>query len=95
MENEKQNPLTLEQLAKYNHEVLFPYMESRFATKDEFANFKDEYKKDFSDLQKSVDAYAVKADKYLQETTMLGHQNSRYEKWFHLLAEKLGIKLEY
>ena len=33
-----------------------------FPTKQDFEYFKDEMKKDFSDLQTSVDSYAKKAD---------------------------------
>ena len=33
-----------------------------FPSKEDFENFKQELKKDFSDLQISVDAYAKKAD---------------------------------
>jgi hypothetical protein len=35
-----------------------------FPTKQDFEYFKDEMKKDFSDLQTSVDSYAKKADGY-------------------------------
>ncbi len=33
-------------------------------TKTDLENFRDEYRKDFRDLQKSVDAYAVKANNF-------------------------------
>lgn len=68
-----------------------------FATRDEIATKQDieELKKDFSDLQISVDAYAKKADAYFQEMVMLTHKVDRHEKWFHLIADKMGIKLEY
>ena len=52
-------------------------------------------KEDFDLLQKSVDAYAVKADKYFQEMVMLSHKVDRHEKWLHQIEEKLGIKFEY
>lgn len=52
-------------------------------------------KKDINNLLDSVDAYAVRADKYFQEMVMLTHKVDRHEKWIHLMAEKLGIKLEY
>ncbi len=42
-----------------------------FITKTDLQNFRDEYRQDFSDLQKSVDAYAKKADTYFQEMVML------------------------
>ena len=52
-------------------------------------------KDDFNDFQTSVDAYAEKADAYFQEMVMLTHKVDRHEKWFHQIAEKLGMKLEY
>ena len=68
-----------------------------FATREEVATKQDLeiLRKDFSDLQISVDAYAQKADAYFQEMVMLTHKVDRHEKWFHQIAEKLGIKLEY
>ena len=52
-------------------------------------------KDDFSQLLTAVDGYAKKADAYFQEMVMLSHKVDRHEKWFHQIAEKLGIKLEY
>lgn len=64
-------------------------------TKTDLENFRDEYRKDFSNLQSSVDAYAKKADKFFQELVMLSHKVDRHEKWIKQIADKLGIKLEY
>jgi len=68
-----------------------------FATREEIITKQDfeELKEDFRNLQISVDAYAKKADDYFQEMVMLSHKVDRHEKWFHLIADKLGIKLEY
>jgi len=74
---------------------LIKAQEEVFITKLDFENFRDEYKKDFNDLQTSVDAYAVKADKFFQELVMLSNKVDRHEKWLLQIAEKLGIKLEY
>lgn len=52
-------------------------------------------KKDIVLLTTSLDAYAKKADTYFQEMVVLSHKVDRHEKWFHQIAEKLGIKLEY
>ena len=52
-------------------------------------------REDFNNLQVSVDSYTKKADTYFQEMVMLTHKVDRHEKWFHQVAEKLGIKLEY
>ncbi len=68
-----------------------------FATREEIATKEDfdELRKDFAELQTSVDAYAKKADTYFQEMVLLSHKVDRHEKWFHQIAEKLGLKLEY
>ena len=71
---------------------LVQYLDDKFVGIDK--RF-DEMKQDFVDLQTSVDTYAKKADTYFQEMVMLSHKIDRHEKWFHLVAEKLGIKLEY
>jgi uncharacterized coiled-coil DUF342 family protein len=67
-----------------------------FATRDEVATKQDieELKKDFVNLQTSVDTYAKKADTYFQEMVMLAHKVDKLEKWIHQIAEKVGIKLE-
>ncbi len=66
-----------------------------FATKKEFEDFREEMRKNFSNLQSAVDAYAKKADAYFQEMLMLNHKVDRHEKWLLQIAEKIGIKLEY
>ncbi len=66
-----------------------------FPSKEEFESFKEEMRKDFSDLLTSVDAYAQKADTYFQEMVMLSHKVDRHEKWLQEIAEKVGIKLKY
>lgn len=68
-----------------------------FATREEVATKRDleKIRKDFSDLQTSVDAYAKKADAYFQEMVALTYKVDRLEKWVHQVAEKLNIKLEY
>ena len=66
-----------------------------FATKEDLASFKEDMREMFSDLQKSVDAYAKKADDYFQEMVMLSHKVDRHEKWLLAIADRLGMKLEY
>lgn len=67
-----------------------------FATREEVVTKQDfeDLRKDFSNLQTSVDAYAKKADTYFQEMVMLARKVDRHEKWISQIAEKLGIKLE-
>ena len=65
-----------------------------FPTKLDFQKFQDEYRKDFSELQTSMDTYAHKADVYFQEMAMLTNKTDRLEKWIKQIAEKLGMKLD-
>lgn len=77
---------------------LIEYLSQRFDKIDSAVDYLKENKADKSDvnnLMNAVDAYAKKADTYFQEMVMLSHKIDRHEKWFHLVAEKLGIKLEY
>jgi len=68
-----------------------------FATREEMKEMVDNLvtKEEFSNLQNAVDAYAKRADAFFQEMVALSHKVDRHEKWFHQIAEKLGIKLEY
>jgi len=68
-----------------------------FATKEDLKEALENIttKDDFNVLMSAVDAYAKKADTYFQEMVMLSHKVDRHEKWLNLVAEKLGIKLEY
>ena len=75
-----------------DYSELIEYLDQKFTSID---NRFDEMKADFNNLQSAVDAYAKKADAYFQEMVMLSHKVDRHEKWFHQIAEKLGIKLEY
>ena len=77
---------------KEDFSELIQYLDEKFIKIDK--RF-DESKKDFVDLQTSVDAYAHKADTYFQEMTMLSEKVNRHEKWLQQVAEKLGIKLNY
>lgn len=71
---------------------LFDYLGKEFG--EVRADIK-ELKENFDLLQKSVDSYAVKADKFFDELVMLSNKVDRHEKWIHQLADKLGIRLEY
>lgn len=68
-----------------------------FPTKEEVANKEDIaiVRRDFSDLQMAVDAYAKKADTYFQEMVMLSQKVKVLEKWLHQIADKVGVQLEY
>lgn len=65
-----------------------------FATKEEFADFKQEMKEDFSELQTAIDSYAKKADDYFQEMLMLSQKVDRLEKGLRKVAKEVGVDLE-
>jgi hypothetical protein len=62
-----------------------------FATKEDF----DDLRRDFSDLQTSVDTYAKKANDYFQEMVVMNNNYHRLEGWIHQVAEKAGVVLKY
>ena len=66
-----------------------------FTTKEDLETFRQEVRKNFSDLHTAIDAYAKKVDAFAQEMVMLAHKVDRHEQWLHQIADKLGIKLEY
>lgn len=68
-----------------------------FAAEDDFLEIRKEMmtQNDKHQLLMSIDNYARKADTFYQELVMLSHQHNRHEKWILMLAEKLGVKLEY
>ena len=75
--NDKEKPLTLEALANYNQEILFPFMKETFVTKNEFNEFKDNVVK-FQD-KTSKDLEALK-----QEKTMGEEQDRRKKRIFEI-----------
>ncbi len=66
-----------------------------FATRDDLKKLEEGISEKFSNLHGSVDAYAKKADTYFQEMVMLSHKIDRHEKWLLMMADKLGLKLDY
>ena len=71
MANEKQ--LTLEELAKYNQEVLFPFMKENFVAKKDFDEFKD-------DSMKFQDKALRDLGVLKQEKTVGDEQDKRQKK---------------
>lgn len=78
----KEKSLTLGELAKYNQEVLFPFMKENFVNKKEFKKnknntikFQDQVLKDLSDLK--------------QEKTISDDQDKRQKKVLHIHNDAL------
>ncbi len=72
----------------------FYNIETKLTTLEEKLDGKTD-KSDVESLKTSLDAYAKKADTYFEEMVSLSHKVDRHEKWFHIVADKLGVKLEY
>lgn len=77
-----QKPLTLDDLAKYSHEILFPAMEERFATKKELKNFEDK-------TLTSLDSLLNKMDILLTEKEVREYQEEKQKKLFAILIKSL------
>ena len=82
MAKNNEKSLTLKDLVKYNHDVLFPYMEETFATKDDLKGFVA--KKDFDELKdkslSKLDKILEKLEPILQEKTIKDEQDKRQKK---------------
>ena len=92
----KENPLTLNELAKYNKDVLFPFMTENFVTKNEFESFVDivATKEQLNALIENVATkddlknYATKDDVTEFKDEILTGQDKILEKLDILLGEK-------
>lgn len=68
-----------------------------FATREEVASKKDvaEIKESVNILTNAVDAFAKEALKNSQEITMWSNKVTRLEAHMKIIAEKVGVRLEY
>ena len=80
--NKNQKPLTLEILASYNREVLFPWMKENFITKTEFEDFKNKN-------TTSQDGMLKKLDILLTEKNVREHQEKREKKMWAIIIKAL------
>lgn len=82
--NEK--PLTLRELAKYNQEVLFPFMKENFATKKDMENLIDivATKDQLGGFEKDVKYIKENLD----EASKLGHRVEYIENVLNLPVKK-------
>ena len=105
MEDKNQKPLTLNELAKYNREVLFPYMHETFLTKDGLAKYNREVlfpymhetfvvKKDFNEFKDTsltkLDDITAKLDTLLTEKIAGDEQDKRKTNVLKIHNEALG-----
>ena len=69
-----------------------------FVTKDEVKEIRfelAELRKTVESLTRAVDKLAKVVDDLRIEYSSLANQVARHEKWFQIIAEKVGIKLDY
>jgi dynactin complex subunit len=73
----------------------------KLVTLEEFDQFKKEIKQDINDLREAIQALTVSVDKLvkfmadsMQEDVMAKNKFERYDRWFKIISEKLGLKLE-
>ena len=97
MEKENQKPLTLDQLAEYNREVLLPAFDNRinkildvkiddlketFISKDEFNRFKDE-------ALTNMDAMLKKLDILIEDKEIRKYQEEKEKKLFAIMIKAM------
>lgn len=85
-------PFSLEDLVKYNERVLFPALEARFVTKDEFNEFKKEmyeFKKEMVGFKDEMYTFKEEMTEFKQE--MHGFKEEMYE----FKNEMHGFKEEF
>ena len=85
---------------------LTQYLDKKFDSVDaKFIDSQEEIKdlrQDVNDLRESIQALTISVDRLVgamsnlkTEYAAITNQINRHEKWLNLVAEKLGIKLEY
>lgn len=99
----RQKPLTLDGLAEYNQEVLFPALEKVFLTKTEFKEFKSEmigfrgdmteFKQDMTEFKDKTltnfDAVLKKLDILLDEKKVREYQEEKEKKLWAIVIKSL------
>lgn len=88
-QDKNQKPLTLDALASYNREVLFPWMEERFATKSELKELKTEFKGFKNKTITSQDKILRKLDILLDEKTVREYQENKEKKFWAILVKAM------
>lgn len=75
---------------------------SKLVTLEEFDLFKKDTKEEFYILKQSIQELTNSIDKLVKaitdlktEYTVITSQLDRHEKWIQMLAEKIGIKLDF
>jgi hypothetical protein len=84
-----QKPLTLDELASYNQEVLFPAMEARFVTKTEFKALKTEFKDFKNESLTNQDKMLKKLDILLTEKKVREYQEEKQKKLWAIIIKAL------
>jgi chromosome segregation ATPase len=77
-------------------ETLIPKMVEIFATKEDFARLEERIERleqNFDHIAQSLDRIAGRLDTLHQEYLVLKERDSRYERWFKEIADKVGITL--
>jgi len=99
MENENQKPLTLEQLANYNREVLLPAIDSKInnlSTRDEFFRLEkkvDSLENGFKEFKNesltNQDKMLKKLDTLIQENEVRNYQEKKQKEFFAIMINAM------
>jgi hypothetical protein len=87
--NKEQKPLTLEALASYNQDVLFPWMQENFVTKNEFKSLKGEVNGFKDESLTNQDKMLKKLDTLISESNSGKRQEERQKKFWAIVVKAL------
>jgi hypothetical protein len=94
--------LTDQDIQKLKQELVTKEDLSKLLAREEFGEFKMEVKENFTIIRESIQALTVAVDRLVKSVEDLKEEYlaiitkvDRHEKWFHQIAEKVGVKLEY
>ena len=89
MDNIREQSLTLEELIKYNEQVLFPALEELFVTKKEFDKFKKEFGEFKNDNLTGQDKILKKLDTLLSEKEIRDYQDKKQKELWAIIINAL------
>ena len=84
-----QKLLTLDTLASYNQEVLFPWMQDNLVAKKAFGGLRKEFKDFKNESLTNQDAMLKKINILLTEKTVREHQEKKEKKFWAIIVRAL------
>lgn len=95
-QNKNQGPLTLDQLVKYNQEVLLPAFDLKIenlrgdlVAKKEFSIFKEEFNEFKDKMYTDIDYLINKVDRLVKENKIRNYQENKQKEFFAIMIKAM------